>query len=98
MFYQGEILKIEKVAFPLLIVSKDFFNESGLAIGCAILESASSSPLHIKVNTEKVQGYIYTEELRTFDLEKRHYKKLASIDQMELINIVDTIQGIFDYL
>lgn len=27
--HQGDILKIERVKFPVLVVSKDFFNQSG---------------------------------------------------------------------
>lgn len=98
MFYQGEILSIENIAFPVVIASKDFFNKSGLAIGCPIVEKASESPLHLQVNTNKVQGYIYAEELRLYDLQKRRYKKLDTMDSLELINFVDTVQGIFDYI
>lgn len=98
MFYQGEILKIDNISFPVLVVSKDYFNESGLAIGCSILDKASDSPLHIEINTGKVQGYIYVEELRTYDLQTRPYKKLSTINPMELINVVDAVQSLFDYI
>ena len=31
--YQGDILKIENISYPVLVVSKDFFNRSGEIIG-----------------------------------------------------------------
>ena len=31
---QGDILKIEKIKLPVLVVSKDFFNQTGEIIGC----------------------------------------------------------------
>ena len=33
-FRQGDILKVEKIKHPVLVVSKDFFNASGQIIGC----------------------------------------------------------------
>ena len=34
--HQGEIIKIEKIKHPVLVVSKNFFNETGEIIGCPI--------------------------------------------------------------
>lgn len=36
MVSQGDILKIEGIRHPVLVVSKDFFNTSGEIIGCPI--------------------------------------------------------------
>ena len=35
--HQGDILKIDKIKHPVLVVSKDFFNSSGEIIGCPII-------------------------------------------------------------
>ena len=43
--HQGDILKIEKIKHPVLVVSKDFFNSSGEIIGCPII--SDSNPGHI---------------------------------------------------
>lgn len=37
--HQGDVLKIEKIKHPVLVVSKDFFNSSGEIIGCPIIKS-----------------------------------------------------------
>ena len=38
--HQGDILKIEKIKHPVLVVSKDFFNTSGEIIGCPIIRNS----------------------------------------------------------
>ena len=42
VLHQGDILKIEKIKHPVLIVSKDFFNTSGEIIGCPIINKGVS--------------------------------------------------------
>lgn len=48
--HQGDILKIEKIKHPVLVVSKDFFNNSGAIIGCPIIENSTIGPLHIWID------------------------------------------------
>ena len=38
ILHQGDILRIEKIKHPVLVVSKDFFNTSGEIIGCPIIK------------------------------------------------------------
>lgn len=45
--HQGDILKVERIRYPVLVVSKDFFNTSGEIIGCPIYIKSTKSPLHI---------------------------------------------------
>ena len=52
MVHQGDILKVEKIKNPVLVVSKDFFNETGEIIGCPIFDHSIGSPLHIEIETE----------------------------------------------
>ena len=44
--HQGDILKIEKIKHPVLVVSKDFFNTSGEIIGCPIIRNFMQGPMH----------------------------------------------------
>ena len=55
---QVDILKIECVKNPVLVVSKDFFNQSFEIIACPIFEIGEPSPLHIHIKTDNVAGYI----------------------------------------
>ncbi len=95
---QGDILKIERIAHPVLVVSKNFFNSSGEIIGCPIYENSTESPLHICVAANEIQGYVQCEKLALLDLNVRGYKKISEIIMNDMINIADAIQGIFDYI
>lgn len=66
--HQGDILKIEKINHPVLVVSKDFFNTSGEIIGCPIIKQSMEGPLHIWISTKEPQGYIHCEKLALLDL------------------------------
>lgn len=96
--HQGDILKIERVKFPVLVVSKDFFNQSGEIIGCPIYEIGEEGALRIYIETDRVKGYVHCEKLALLDLSVRGFSKLCSIPVKNIINITDAVQGIFDYI
>ena len=98
LLHQGDILKIEQINHPVLVVSKDFFNFSGEIIGCPIISNSIPGPLHIWMNTEENQGYIQCEKLALLDLSIREYKKVDRLPISEIINVSDAIQGIFEYI
>lgn len=98
IFHQGDIIKIEKIKFPVLVVSKDFFNATGQIIGCPVLPNATKGPLHITITGKEVTGIVICEELKKLDLRIRGCKKIDVIQSNELMNIADAIQGIFDYI
>ena len=96
--HQGDILRIEKVKHPVLVVSKDFFNTSGEIIGCPIILDSVPGPLHIWMSTEQTEGYIQCEKLALLDLNTRGYKKIDLLPISEMINVSDAIQSIFEYI
>ena len=96
--HQGDILKIEKIPTPVLVVSKDFFNESGEVIGCPIYTNSVRGPLHIPVSSREISGYVQCEKLALLDLTVRGHKKVDRISIYDIMNITDAIQGIFEYV
>ena len=98
MLHQGDVLKIEKIKYPVLVVSKDFFNTSGEIIGCSIIKDSIPGPLHIWMNTGANEGYIQCEKLTLLDMSVRGYKKVDSLPIAEVINVSDAIQGVFEYI
>ena len=96
--HQGDILKIEHIKKPVLIVSKDFFNQTFEIIGCPIFEKGEAGPLYIHIETEGVEGYVQCEKMTLLDLNVRGYSKIDMIHYSDIINITDAIQGIFDYI
>ena len=98
ILHQGDILNIETIKHPVLVVSKDFFNTSGEIIGCPIIKKSIPGPLHIWMVTEEMEGYIQCEKLALLDLSVRGYKKVDRLLISEMINVSDAIQGIFEYI
>lgn len=96
--HQGDIIRIEKIKHPVLIVSKDFFNASGEIIGCPIIKNSIPGPLHIWMSTEENEGYIQCEKLALLDLSIRGYKQIDRLPIPEMINVSDAIQSIFEYI
>lgn len=96
--HQGDILRIEKIKHPVLVVSKDFFNTSGEIIGCPIIVDSIPGPLHIWMSAERTEGYVQCEKLALLDLTVRGYKKVDRLPISEMINVSDAIQGIFEYI
>ena len=96
--HQGDILKIESVKKPVLLVSKDFFNKTYEIIGCPIYEKGEAGPLHIFIKTENVEGYVQCEKLALLDLNVRGYSKIDQLHIADIMDITDAIQSIFDYI
>ena len=96
--HQGDILKIENIRVPVLVVSKDFFNQTGEIIGCPIYPAGEAWPLHIPVHTDRTEGFVQCEKLALMDLNVRGWSQMDRIPMADIINITDAVQGIFDYI
>lgn len=96
--HQGDIVKIERIKNPVLVTSKDFFNQTGEIIGCPVFQNSSASPLHIKIRTDSTEGYVQCEKLALIDLNVRDFSKTGRISMTDIIEITDAIQSIFDYV
>ncbi len=96
--HQGDIIVIERIKHPVLVVSKDFFNVCDEIIGCPIIKNSTSGPLHIWVSGNQTEGHVHCEKLKLLDLSVRGYKKIDCLPISEMINISDAIQSIFEYI
>ncbi len=94
---QGDILKVEKLSFPVLVVSKDFFNRSEQIIACPIQDRAAADPLHIPVVWSDTDGIVLCEQMKLLDLRIRGYKKAGELKTESIMDIADAVQSIFDY-
>lgn len=97
-FEQGDILSVEKIGEPVLVVSKNFFNKTEQAIVCPIVKNTSPDPLHIDIETDTIKGKVLCEQMKLIDLKYRGYKILSAVKYFDIMNITDAIQGIFEYL
>lgn len=95
---QGALLKVEGFAHPVIVVSNNFFNQSGKAIVCPILKKAVEGPLHIELKDSNVSGYVLCEQVRYVDLSARRFTRLSETHYFDIMDISDAVMGIFDYL
>ena len=94
--HQGDVLKVDKIKLPVLVVSKDFFNQTGEIIACPVYGTGRDDTLHIRVQTQNMDGYVHCEKLALLDLNVRGFVKLNRLHMNDIMNITDAIQGIFD--
>ena len=95
---QGDLLKVEGIQHPVIVVSNDYFNESGRAIVCPILKKAAPGPLHIRLRETEVDGYVLCEQVRYLDLTTRRFSKLSASHCFDIMDISDAVVGMFEYL
>ena len=96
-FEQGDLLKIDGIQQPVIVVSNDVFNQSGKAIVCPIVQSAQEGPLHIKLKDSSVQGFVLCEQVRYLDLAARQFHKLTATHYFDILDISDAVVSMIEY-
>lgn len=94
---QGDILRVDGVSHPVIIVSNNFFNRSGSVIACPILKRATEGPLHIRLKESDFDGIVLCEQVRYLDLSARRYSKMFASHYYDIMDISDAVMGIFEY-
>ncbi len=73
---------------PALIISNEAFNKAlGLAIACPITNTDRNFPFHVKIESEKLTGFIMTEQIKSIDYNARKVKFVEKVDN-EILNQV----------
>ncbi len=93
---QGDILKVQGITFPVIVVSSDFFNRSGRVIACPVVKDAAEGPLHIRLKDTAVQGVVLCEQMRYLDLDARRWSTLTAGRYFDIMDLSDAVMGIFD--
>ena len=91
---QGDILWLEQEGQYILVLSREFFNQSGMSVVCPLRDNAKPD---IGIFSDAYNGTALLEHLRSLDLQARHYRKISSISYEQVQDISDAVQGIFDY-
>lgn len=94
---QGTIIELSNEKKKAIVLSKDFFNQSGLSVVCPIVLTATEDVLHIPLTVNGEQVIALCEHLKTVDLAKRHYKTIGTITYAQIQEVTDVVQAIFDY-
>ncbi len=78
---------------PALIISNEIFNKHvGLAIACPITNTDRSFPFHVQLNSDKVTGFIMTEQIKSIDYKVRNVKFIEKVND----EIMDKVLGIVE--
>ena len=95
---QGDVLHVEGVRGDVFVVSKNVFNKTGMIVGCPFVENAEPGPLHILVSGKKLEGTVLCEQLKSLDINSRGHSKRDEIKMIDVMEVSDAVQGIFDYI
>ena len=93
---QGSIILLEHRYF--MIISRDYFNRTEQVIACPVIPDQNSypSPVHRVIN-EPVKGTVFCEQMRYFDLSRRHYQVIREVPVEDLMEVSDIVQGLVEY-
>ncbi len=78
---------------PALIISNETFNEHvGLAIACPITNTDRNFPFHVKIDSDKLSGFIMTEQVKSIDYKVRKVKFIEKVSD----EVLDKVLGILE--
>ena len=96
-YQQGDLLRVDGIAHPVIVVSNNVFNASGKAIVCPILPHAAEGPLHIRLKDSAVQGVVLCEQVRYLDLAARRCTKLSETHYFDVMDLSDAVVSMFEH-
>ena len=80
---------------PALIISNETFNKNvGLAIACPITNTDRNFPFHIAVSSNKLTGFIMTEQVKSIDFRARKVKLVEKVDDDILKNVLGILESV----
>lgn len=80
---------------PALIISNETFNKHvGLAIACPITNSDRNFPFHIAVESDKLTGFIMTEQVKSIDFRARKVKLVERVNENVLENVLGILESV----
>ncbi len=94
---QGTVLHLPGINKDVLVLSRVYFNRTGMLIVCPVIKSAEEAALNIPIEIDEYSGYAILDQLRSIDIRARHYAVVGVIRFEQIQNISDAVQDIFDY-
>ena len=98
MVNQGEIITITGIDIPMLVISKNTYNKTGMLIACPIVKKKMDYTLSVHIDTPALKGYVICDSPRQFNWKKRGIFSKGSIPYKKLIQVLDMFNSIFDYV
>ena len=80
---------------PALIISNEVFNKAlGLALACPITNTYRDFPFHVEVSSDKLTGFIMTEQIKSIDFKARKVKFIEKVDEKTLNQVLGITESI----
>lgn len=105
IYEQGDIVAVNldptvghepKKTRPVLVVSADDFNvRAALTIVVPISSVDNGYPMHVRVDTDEVDGYACVEQMRAVDLVARRTKHIGKADRATMEKVLTCIGAAF---
>ena len=96
MVEQGDIIMAENVKFPCVVVSNNFYNKCNRAVVCPIV-SEDESNMSFKISINGKNNYVRCDDVRRMDLSTRFYSVKGRLSVVELLNVLDYVNSLFDF-
>ena len=74
---QGDILWLEQEEQYVLVLSREFFNQSGMSVVCPLRDNAKPDALHIGIFSDAYNGTALLEHLRSRMSRSRIFRTLC---------------------
>lgn len=83
---------------PAVVISNNLFNKyTNMVIVCPITSKSKKFPTHYELcSTNKINGYVLCQHIRTLDYKERNIKFIEKIDELELDEILDIVGGLIE--
>ena len=98
---QGDILRVNGINWPVLVVSNNRFNEIGEVIVCPILSNIAPNAIHLPISVSsaagEIRGVVVCEQIRNLDLKTRRFSKAGTLLLGDFLDISDTLIALFDF-
>ena len=80
---------------PGVVISNDIFNKfSKMIIVCPITSNLKKFPTHHKIeNSQKIEGAVLCEHIRSIDYEIRHLKFVEKLSDNDFISIITLLNA-----
>ncbi len=80
---------------PALIISNETFNRHvGLAIACPITNTDRNFPFHVKVDSDKLTGFVMTEQIKSIDYKVRKVKFVEKVSDEVMGKVLGMLESV----
>ena len=98
MVEQGDIIQITGEDRLALVVSKNYYNESGKAILCPVYKQDFGTAFCLEIELDGEKAFVCCDSVKQIDVETRGYSKMGRLHLGKLIQVVNLIKAIVDYV